>query len=150
MHLKQCHFLLGLWHNRGRGKNATISLFLSAFQKHRKDKDHWQFIWTVTLCKLLLHLFPNKSFVAFLSHLFAYKLDARYPDTVAVSYDPTNRWLSCVYNDHSLYVWDVRDLHKVGKVYSALYHSSCVWSVEVRQLQNLITQNGHALFESRN
>ncbi|KAF4084126.1 hypothetical protein AMELA_G00125290 [Ameiurus melas] len=65
------------------------------------------------------------------SHLFAYKLDARYPDTVAVSYDPTNRWLSCVYNDHSLYVWDVRDLHKVGKVYSALYHSSCVWSVEM-------------------
>ncbi|KAM9466086.1 mitogen-activated protein kinase-binding protein 1 isoform 2-T2 [Clarias gariepinus] len=65
------------------------------------------------------------------SHLFAYKLDARYPDTVAVSYDPTNRWLSCVYNDHSLYVWDVRDLHKVGKVYSALYHSSCVWSVEL-------------------
>ncbi|XP_030643725.1 mitogen-activated protein kinase-binding protein 1 [Chanos chanos] len=65
------------------------------------------------------------------SHLFAYKMDARYPDTVAVSYDPTNRWLSCVYNDHSLYVWDVRDLRKVGKVYSALYHSSCVWSVEV-------------------
>ncbi|MCJ8736812.1 hypothetical protein PDJAM_G00016700 [Pangasius djambal] len=65
------------------------------------------------------------------SQLFAYKLDARYPDTVAVSYDLTNRWLSCVYNDHSLYIWDVRDLHKVGKVYSALYHSSCVWSVEM-------------------
>ncbi|XP_012682239.2 mitogen-activated protein kinase-binding protein 1 isoform X2 [Clupea harengus] len=65
------------------------------------------------------------------SHLFNYKTDARYPDTVAVSYDPTNRWLSCVYNDHSLYVWDVRDLRKVGKVYSALYHSACVWSVEM-------------------
>ncbi|XP_015206199.2 mitogen-activated protein kinase-binding protein 1 isoform X1 [Lepisosteus oculatus] len=65
------------------------------------------------------------------SHLFSYKLDARYPDTVAVTYDPTNRWLSCVYNDHSLYTWDVRDLRKVGKVYSALYHAACVWSVEV-------------------
>ncbi|XP_051502996.1 mitogen-activated protein kinase-binding protein 1-like isoform X2 [Myxocyprinus asiaticus] len=65
------------------------------------------------------------------SHLFAYKENVRYPDAVAVSYDPANRWLSCVYNDHSLYVWDVRDLRKVGKVYSALYHSSCVWSVEV-------------------
>ncbi|XP_051579389.1 mitogen-activated protein kinase-binding protein 1-like isoform X1 [Myxocyprinus asiaticus] len=65
------------------------------------------------------------------SHLFAYKENVRYPDAVAVSYDPTNHWLSCVYNDHSLYVWDVRDLRKVGKVYSALYHSSCVWSVEV-------------------
>ncbi|KAI4882938.1 hypothetical protein NFI96_015614 [Prochilodus magdalenae] len=64
------------------------------------------------------------------SHLFAYDVDSRYPDTVAVTYDPTNRWLSCVYNDHSLYVWDARDLRKVGKVYSALYHSSCVWSVE--------------------
>lgn len=66
------------------------------------------------------------------SHLFSHKMDARYPDTVAVSYDPASRWLSCVYNDHSLYVWDVRDLRKVGKVYSALYHSACVWSVEVR------------------
>ncbi|XDV42859.1 hypothetical protein PO909_011451, partial [Leuciscus waleckii] len=65
------------------------------------------------------------------SHLFAYKENVRYPDAVAVSYDPTNRWLSCVYNDHSLYVWDVRDLRKVGKVYSALYHSACVWSVEM-------------------
>ncbi|XP_073726086.1 mitogen-activated protein kinase-binding protein 1 isoform X2 [Misgurnus anguillicaudatus] len=65
------------------------------------------------------------------SHLFAYKENVRYPDTVAVSYDPTSHWLSCVYNDHSLYVWDIRDLRKVGKVYSALYHSSCVWSVEV-------------------
>lgn len=78
-----------------------------------------------------------------ISHLFAYKLDARYPDTVAVSYDPTNRWLSCVYNDHSLYVWDVRDLHKVGKVYSALYHSSCVWSVEVRHIPNTTTKSFH-------
>ncbi|CAB1335470.1 unnamed protein product, partial [Coregonus sp. 'balchen'] len=65
------------------------------------------------------------------SHLFSHKMDARCPDTVAVSYDPASRWLSCVYNDHSLYVWDVRDLRKVGKVYSALYHSACVWSVEV-------------------
>ncbi|KAL0968950.1 hypothetical protein UPYG_G00220380 [Umbra pygmaea] len=65
------------------------------------------------------------------SHLFSPKMDARYPDTVAVSYDAASRWLSCVYNDHSLYVWDVRDLRKVGKVYSALYHSACVWSVEV-------------------
>ncbi|KAM7375665.1 hypothetical protein PAMP_005454 [Pampus punctatissimus] len=60
--------------------------------------------------------------------------DARYPDTVAVTYDPANRWLSCVYNDHSVYVWDVRDLRdprRAGKLYSALYHSSCVWSLEV-------------------
>ncbi|XP_068607662.1 mitogen-activated protein kinase-binding protein 1 [Brachionichthys hirsutus] len=68
------------------------------------------------------------------SHLFPYRPDARYPDTVAVTYDPANRWLSCIYNDHSVYVWDVRDLRdprRAGKLYSALYHSSCVWSLEV-------------------
>ncbi|XP_059809631.1 mitogen-activated protein kinase-binding protein 1 [Hypanus sabinus] len=65
------------------------------------------------------------------SHLFTNRADVKYPDTIALTFDPTNRWLSCVYNDHSLYVWDVKDIKKVGKVYSALYHASCVWSVEV-------------------
>lgn len=65
------------------------------------------------------------------SHLFSRKPDARYPDSVAVTFDPVNRWLSCVYNDHSLYVWDTRDLQKVGKVHSALYHSACVWDLQV-------------------
>lgn len=65
------------------------------------------------------------------SRLFSGGVNARYPDTIALTFDPTNQWLSCVYNDHSIYVWDVRDPKKVGKVYSALYHSSCVWSVEV-------------------
>eukprot|EP00074_Homo_sapiens_P060529 XP_006720501.1 mitogen-activated protein kinase-binding protein 1 isoform X2 [Homo sapiens] len=64
------------------------------------------------------------------SRLFSGVANARYPDTIALTFDPTNQWLSCVYNDHSIYVWDVRDPKKVGKVYSALYHSSCVWSVE--------------------
>ncbi|XP_029317026.1 LOW QUALITY PROTEIN: mitogen-activated protein kinase-binding protein 1 [Cottoperca gobio] len=68
------------------------------------------------------------------SQLFTCRPEARYPDTVAVTYDPATRWLSCVYNDHSVYVWDVRDLRdprRAGKLYSALYHSSCVWSLEV-------------------
>ncbi|XP_044292304.1 mitogen-activated protein kinase-binding protein 1 isoform X4 [Varanus komodoensis] len=65
------------------------------------------------------------------SRLFSSVTDAKYPDTIALTFDPNNQWLSCVYNDHSLYVWDVKDPKKVGKVYSALYHSSCVWNVEV-------------------
>nr|XP_055235734.1 mitogen-activated protein kinase-binding protein 1-like isoform X3 [Gorilla gorilla gorilla] len=65
------------------------------------------------------------------SRLFSGVVNARYSDTIALTFDPTNEWLSCVYNDHSIYVWDVRDPKKVGKVYSALYHSSCIWSVEV-------------------
>ncbi|XP_041669092.1 mitogen-activated protein kinase-binding protein 1-like [Cheilinus undulatus] len=68
------------------------------------------------------------------SQLFSCRSEARYPDTVALTFDPSSHWLSCVYNDHSVYVWDVRDLRdprKAGKLYSALYHSSCVWSLEV-------------------
>ena len=64
-------------------------------------------------------------------HLFSAKQEAEYPDSLALTFDPVTRHLTCVYNDHSVYVWDVRDVRNVGKVYSALYHSGCVWSVEV-------------------
>ncbi|KAL2095980.1 hypothetical protein ACEWY4_008128 [Coilia grayii] len=63
-------------------------------------------------------------------HLFTSDPSAQYPDTLALTFDPVGKHLTCVYNDHSVYVWDVRDLRNVGKVYSALYHSGCVWSVE--------------------
>lgn len=65
------------------------------------------------------------------SHLFSTKTDAHYPDTIAVTYDPISHWLSCVYNDHSLYVWDVRDVNRVGKVHSALFHAACIGDLEV-------------------
>ncbi|KAI4885411.1 hypothetical protein NFI96_018041 [Prochilodus magdalenae] len=64
------------------------------------------------------------------SHLLSNKPDGCYPDSVAVTYDPVNLWLSCVYSDHSLYVWDVQDLQRVGKLHSALYHSACVWDLQ--------------------
>ncbi|KAM9339134.1 mitogen-activated protein kinase-binding protein 1-like [Symphorus nematophorus] len=73
----------------------------------------------------------NVSSVTEASHLFSTKTDARYPDAIAVTYDPVSRWLSCVYNDHSLYVWDVRDVSRVGKVHSALFHAACVWDLEM-------------------
>jgi len=38
--------------------------------------------------------------------------------------------VSCVYNDHSLYIWDLRDISRVGKSHSFLYHSTCIWGVE--------------------
>ncbi|XP_068106533.1 WD repeat-containing protein 62 [Hyperolius riggenbachi] len=65
------------------------------------------------------------------SSLFVKQTDASYPDTCAVVYDGRNQWLCCVYNDHSIYVWDVSNTRKVGKVYSALYHSSYIWNIEV-------------------
>ncbi|KAK6295478.1 hypothetical protein J4Q44_G00347040 [Coregonus suidteri] len=77
------------------------------------------------------HLGTDVSSVTQASHLFTNKMAAHYPDSVAVTYDPVSHWLSCVYNDHSLYVWDVRDLHRVGKVHSALYHAACVWDLQM-------------------
>ncbi|XP_040261894.1 WD repeat-containing protein 62 isoform X2 [Bufo bufo] len=65
------------------------------------------------------------------SSLFTMQRDGSYPDTCALVYDWGNQWLCCVYNDHSVYVWDVGNTRKVGKVYSALYHSSYVWNIEV-------------------
>ncbi|XP_075464840.1 WD repeat-containing protein 62 isoform X1 [Ascaphus truei] len=65
------------------------------------------------------------------SMLFTKKTNSSFPDTTALVYDECKKWLCCVYNDHSLYVWDVNDTKKVGKVFSALYHSSYVWNVEV-------------------
>ncbi|XP_033269872.1 WD repeat-containing protein 62 isoform X4 [Orcinus orca] len=65
------------------------------------------------------------------SFLFSRKAEAIYPDTVALIFDPIHQWLSCVYKDHSIYIWDVKDINKVGKVWSELFHSSYVWNVEV-------------------
>ncbi|XP_043910552.1 WD repeat-containing protein 62-like [Protopterus annectens] len=65
------------------------------------------------------------------SHLFTKKVGVTYPHTIALAFDPCNSWLLCVYSDHSLYIWDVSDTKKVGKVWSTLYHSSCVWSIEM-------------------
>ncbi|XP_035990087.1 mitogen-activated protein kinase-binding protein 1 [Fundulus heteroclitus] len=65
------------------------------------------------------------------SRLFPSKTEDRYPDVIAVAYDAVSRWLSCVHSDHSLYVWDVREVHRVGKVNSALFHAASVWDLEV-------------------
>ncbi|XP_036348421.2 WD repeat-containing protein 62 [Ochotona princeps] len=65
------------------------------------------------------------------SFLFQRKAEAVYPDTVALTFDPVHQWLSCVYKDHSVYVWDVKDINKVSKLWSELFHSSYVWNVEV-------------------
>ncbi|CAH0761745.1 unnamed protein product [Diatraea saccharalis] len=64
-------------------------------------------------------------------HMFSQPSNARYPDAVALTYDERNHKLTCVYNDHSLYVWDVRDIKRVGKSHSALYHSACIWGVDM-------------------
>nr|AAK93449.1 LD47622p [Drosophila melanogaster] len=55
---------------------------------------------------------------------------AKFPDCIAMVFDEQRSKVSCVYNDHSLYIWDLRDISRVGKSHSFLYHSTCIWGVE--------------------
>ncbi|CAL7952427.1 unnamed protein product [Xylocopa violacea] len=66
-----------------------------------------------------------------ISHMSQHPANARYPDSIALAFDERNNKLTCVYNDHSIYVWDVRDIRRVGKSHSFLYHSACIWGVEM-------------------
>lgn len=40
--------------------------------------------------------------------------------------------LSTVYNDHSVFVWDVTNIRQIGVLYSFLFHSAGVWDICVR------------------
>lgn len=40
--------------------------------------------------------------------------NAKYPDATAITYDEQHFKVTVIYNDHSIYVWDVRDIKKVG------------------------------------
>ncbi|XP_003380547.1 WD domain, G-beta repeat-containing domain protein [Trichinella spiralis] len=64
------------------------------------------------------------------SHMTARNADSRFPDVIALAYNIRDKRLCCVYNDHSLYVWDVLDWKRVGKVASMLSHSGSIWSVD--------------------
>lgn len=65
-----------------------------------------------------------------ISHMMSAPQNSKYPDTIAIVFDETRSKVSCVYNDHSLYIWDLRDIRRVGKSHSFLYHSACIWGVE--------------------
>ncbi|XP_050438711.1 mitogen-activated protein kinase-binding protein 1 [Adelges cooleyi] len=66
-----------------------------------------------------------------ISHMASIPSNAKYPDAIALAYDEVNTKLTCVYNDHSLYIWDVKDIKRVGKSNSFLFHSACIWGVEM-------------------
>jgi len=53
----------------------------------------------------------------------------KYPDTTAMAVDGINKRLTVVYNDHSIYVWDLKNIKQIGKTHSFLYHSACVWDI---------------------
>ena len=49
-----------------------------------------------------------------ISHMASHPSNARYPDATAITFDKSNFKVSVIYNDHSIYVWDVRDINKVN------------------------------------
>lgn len=65
-----------------------------------------------------------------INHMMTAPQSAKYPDTIAIVYDEGRSKVTSVYNDHSLYIWDLRDIRRVGKSHSFLYHSACIWGVE--------------------
>ncbi|CAG8573165.1 899_t:CDS:10, partial [Paraglomus occultum] len=57
--------------------------------------------------------------------------DDTYPDTVAIKLDGEAGKLTCIYSDRSLFIWDIKDVKKIGKYRSFLYHCANVWGVEM-------------------
>jgi hypothetical protein len=55
----------------------------------------------------------------------------KYPDCIGLCFNPSDYYLCAIYNDHSFYIWDIRDVNKVKKIVSHLYHSSCCWSLDI-------------------
>ncbi|KAJ3330592.1 hypothetical protein HDU76_005282 [Blyttiomyces sp. JEL0837] len=57
--------------------------------------------------------------------------NATYPDVTSIKTDVDGDKIMCTYSDKSLFIWDVKDLKHIGKYRSFLYHSDCVWGVEM-------------------
>ena len=55
----------------------------------------------------------------------------KHADTVAVAYDATNKTVTTVYADRSIYFWHLGDIKRISKLNSFFYHSSCIWDIEV-------------------
>ncbi|KAI8099075.1 WD40-repeat-containing domain protein [Halteromyces radiatus] len=53
--------------------------------------------------------------------------DIYYPDVVALTYNESIAKLTAIYSDRSLYIWDVKNIKKIGKYRSFIAHSDCVW-----------------------
>ncbi|XP_068151902.1 uncharacterized protein Wdr62 isoform X2 [Drosophila tropicalis] len=81
-----------------------------------------------------------------INHIMSVPQQAKFPDCIAMVFDEQRSKVSCVYNDHSLYIWDLRDISRVGKSHSFLYHSTCIWGVETVPY-NLERELSHTLPE---
>lgn len=55
-----------------------------------------------------------------------------FADVLATQYDPTTGHLTCIYSDRSFVIWDISDPNNAILYRSQMFHSDCVWGVEVR------------------
>ncbi|UJR30309.1 hypothetical protein I4U23_017846 [Adineta vaga] len=53
-----------------------------------------------------------------------------FPDTIAICLDEDKSVLTCFYNDHSFYIWDIKNERSIKKHDSHMYHSGCGWGIE--------------------
>ncbi|XP_060533650.1 mitogen-activated protein kinase-binding protein 1 isoform X2 [Cylas formicarius] len=92
------------------------------------DPSTLRFITTLPRCH---YLGVDVALGTNIQHMASPPPDAKYPDTRAITFDESNHKLTAVYNDHSIYIWDVSNIRRVGKSCSFLYHSACIWGVEM-------------------
>eukprot|EP00127_Corallochytrium_limacisporum_P004482 Clim_evm9s165 gene=Clim_evmTU9s165 len=54
-----------------------------------------------------------------------------YPHAFCISLSQTSNKVNVVYSDRSLYVWDVTDVNRAQRLRYNLWHSECVWDMDV-------------------
>lgn len=57
--------------------------------------------------------------------------NAKYPDTIAITYNESSNQLISIYNDHSIFIWDVSDIFRVSSTNRLLINCNVEWSSKV-------------------
>ncbi|KAL8517354.1 hypothetical protein ACS0TY_015553 [Phlomoides rotata] len=58
------------------------------------------------------------------------------PDAIACQFS-TSEKLVVVYDDHSLYIWNVHDIHKATRCCVLVSHSGCIWDIKNVPCENM-------------
>ncbi|PRP86748.1 hypothetical protein PROFUN_02897 [Planoprotostelium fungivorum] len=54
-----------------------------------------------------------------------------FPDGICCRVTSDGLKLGAIYSDHSMFVWNLREIKKIGKYRSFLAHSGCIWDIDV-------------------
>ncbi|CAF3849173.1 unnamed protein product, partial [Rotaria sordida] len=64
------------------------------------------------------------------------KQNISFPNTIAVCLDENKSLLTCFYNDHSFYIWNIRNGREIEKRDCYMYHSACIWGIETYSIRS--------------